>query len=188
MTVGQHNAVDGTIRIGDAQPPANHELAAHPPITRPGAKVKLEPLQLAADTVLLCLLVIGLILTAVILSFWSFRAPPYPAGAALTEVSMQLYERLSDPHQQRHRELLHVVVASAFLPLVTALIGYLFGVQSSGNSDQPGHKKMPPPGACLSWMSGNGPLSAAEHSQSTVRKPPVIEMAPSVTDAGIRLG
>lgn len=117
-----------TIEIGGATPPAQATPTERVQVKDSSVR-KLEPLQNAALWILLSLIVIGVVLTGMILGQWLYAAPVPPSGADLTEDHLQAYQKLTELHQQQHREMFQVVVASAFLPLVTAVLGYLFGIQ-----------------------------------------------------------
>lgn len=77
-------------------------------------------------------------LTVAMVYSWLFLGPNYPQynDQVATEVVVQQYQRLAELHQQRHREMFQVVIAAAYIPLVTAVLGYLFGVQNSNKSAQ----------------------------------------------------
>ncbi len=129
MTQPPDTAEKTTITIGGATPPAQATPTERVPVGESNVR-KLEPLQNAALWILAALLAIGVILTAMILGQWLYGAPQPPAGLQnLTDEHFQVYQKLTELHQQQHREMFQVVVASAFLPLVTAVLGYLFGIQ-----------------------------------------------------------
>ncbi|MCD0164235.1 hypothetical protein [Deinococcus sp. 12RED42] len=68
-------------------------------------------------------------LTVLILWHWLTTMPPLPSTT--DEASLTRYQRLTELHQQHHRDMFQVMVTSAFLPLVSAVLGYLFGIQRS---------------------------------------------------------
>lgn len=87
---------------------------------------RLNPLQNAAYTLLRFTGLVVAVLAAFILGHWLLAAPPIPT--TLNETTLSAYQTLSERHDQQHREAFQTVVASALLPIVTALVGYLFGV------------------------------------------------------------
>ncbi|GAA5501359.1 hypothetical protein Dxin01_01091 [Deinococcus xinjiangensis] len=122
-------AASPTIEIGGATPPAQATPTERVSVKDSSVR-KLEPLQNAALSILLALIVVGVGLTGMILGQWLYGAPKPPEGLQnLTDEHLQVYQKLTEMHQQQHREMFQVVVASAFLPLVTAVLGYLFGIQ-----------------------------------------------------------
>lgn len=122
-------AASPTIEIGGATPPAQATPTERVSVKDSSVR-KLEPLQNAALSILLALILVGVGLTGMILGQWLYGAPKPPEGLQnLTDEHLQVYQKLTEMHQQQHREMFQVVVASAFLPLVTAVLGYLFGIQ-----------------------------------------------------------
>ena len=93
-------------------PTAGRELA---PLTRVGYKLALFILAyLAAVTVFLFV-------------DYFYHAPSLPAGAAVDAGQVKLYQELSQGAVDRMLKLLDAFVLKGFLPVFTAVLGYIFG-------------------------------------------------------------
>ncbi|MEF2277318.1 hypothetical protein V3W47_03345 [Deinococcus sp. YIM 134068] len=100
------------IKIGGSEPPISSDPRDR--TLNPGENRALPALQNAALQVLMVLIGVGVVFTLMIMGSWLYTAPSYPV--TVTDETVQAYQKLSDLHQQRYREMFQVVVASAFLP------------------------------------------------------------------------
>ena len=74
------------------------------------------------------MLALLLLMSGLIVWQWITTAPRPPG--VLNEQSLNAYRTLAELHRARFRELFQSVVVSAFLPPVTLVVGYLFGVRA----------------------------------------------------------
>lgn len=94
-----------------------------PPLTRIGYKL--------AVFLLLYLSVV----TAVLLAEYFFHAPALPAGVSLDEGQLNQFRELSQIATDRTLKLLDALVLKGFLPVLTAVLGYIFGTRGADKED-----------------------------------------------------
>jgi len=69
------------------------------------------------------------IVTGILLLDYLFHAPSMPGGDALSESQLQQYQQLSQIATDRTVQLLDALVLKGFLPVFTAVLGYIFGTR-----------------------------------------------------------
>jgi len=83
-------------------------------------------------------LTIALVTTAVILDWFLTRPglPSLPAGTSSDEAAkiIQNFKELNSVNLERATKLFDLIVAKAFLPVFTGILGYIFGSRTSGGS------------------------------------------------------
>lgn len=110
------------------------------PVAGPGGEVKLEltPTQRAGLRLLLWVGLAIAVATSVVLVDWYFQAPRMPALPADSQAAKAVldnYKTLSDLAAERATKLFDLIVVKAFLPTFTAILGYVFGTRSAGQSE-----------------------------------------------------
>ena len=88
-----------------------------PPLTRIGYKLAI-----------FLLLYLGAV-TAFLLVEFFVNAPSPPSGAALDAASLALYQQLAEISLDRTVKLFDILVLTGFLPLLTLVLGYIFGTR-----------------------------------------------------------
>jgi hypothetical protein len=94
-----------------------------PPLTRIGYKLALFLLGYIA------------IVTIVVLAEYFLHAPTLPCGPSLNEAQLGLYQQLSQISTERTLKLLDALVLKGFLPVLTAVLGYIFGTRGADRGD-----------------------------------------------------
>ena len=75
------------------------------------------------------------VVTLILLADYVFNAPDIPKLADLDAAALARFEQLSQISQDRTTKLFDLLVLKGFLPVLTAVLGYIFGtrgVDSSG--------------------------------------------------------
>ena len=94
-----------------------------PPLTRIGYKLALFLLLYLA------------VVTAVLLAEYLFHAPTLPAGVSFDEGQLNQFQQLSQIATDRTLKLLDALVLKGFLPVLTAVLGYIFGTRGADKED-----------------------------------------------------
>ena len=73
--------------------------------------------------------------TAILLAEYFVNAPSTPSGTALDESSLALYKQLSQISLNRTVKLFEILVLTGFLPVLTLVLGYIFGTREADRSE-----------------------------------------------------
>ena len=92
----------------------------------PPAK-ELPPLTRVGYNLAKFLLVYLGVVTAFLLVEYFVNAPSSPSGTSLDATSLDLYKQLSQISLDRTVKLFEILVLTGFLPVLTAVLGYIFG-------------------------------------------------------------
>lgn len=69
------------------------------------------------------------VVTGILLLDYLFHAPSMPKGDALTQAQLDQCQQLSQIATERTTNLLDTLVLKGFLPVFTAVLGYIFGTR-----------------------------------------------------------
>ena len=105
---------------GESLPQKSRDL---PPLARVGYRLAI-----------FLLLYLGA-MTAVLLAEYFVNAPSAPSGTALDETTLALYRELSQISVDRTVKLFQILVLAGFLPVLTAVLGYIFGTRGDDRSE-----------------------------------------------------
>ena len=73
--------------------------------------------------------------TAFLLVDFYVNAPSSPSGALLDEAQVSLYQQLAQISEDRTLRLLDALVLKGFLPVFTAVLGYIFGTRGADREE-----------------------------------------------------
>ena len=93
----------------------------------PGKAKDLPPLTRVGYRLAIFLLLYLGAVTAILLVEYFVNAPSPPSGIALDETSLALYQQLSQTSLDRTVKLFEILVLTGFLPVLTLVLGYIFG-------------------------------------------------------------
>lgn len=94
-----------------------------PPLTKIGYKLALYFLLYLS------------VVTAVLLAEYLMNAPTLPKGSILDAAQLTQYQQLSQICTDRTIRLLDALVLKGFLPVLTAVLGYIFGTRGADKED-----------------------------------------------------
>jgi hypothetical protein len=92
----------------------------------PAAK-EVSPLTRIGYKLALFLLLYLSVVTAILLAEYFLNAPSLPKNASLDAAQLGQYQQLSQIATERTVKLLDALVLKGFLPVFTAILGYIFG-------------------------------------------------------------
>ena len=96
---------------------------------------ELPPLtRIGYNLAIFLLLYLGTV-TAFLLVDYFVNVPSLPSGTAFDETSLAQYEKLSQISLDRTMKLLDALVLKGFLPVLTAVLGYIFGTRGAERSE-----------------------------------------------------
>lgn len=76
------------------------------------------------------------IVTAVLLVDYCLNVPALPEGSPLDQAQLDQYQKLSEIATERTLKLLDTLVLKGFLPVLTAVLGYIFGTRGADKEDE----------------------------------------------------
>ena len=83
----------------------------------------------------LFLLIYLSVVSAILLVEYLWNAPSFPDVATLDDTKLKHYEQLSQITTDRTVKLLDTLVLKGFLPVLTAVLGYIFGTHGADKED-----------------------------------------------------
>lgn len=90
---------------------------------------ELGPLARVGYKLALFILAFLSLVTAVLLYDYLRNSPSLPTGAPLDQAQLTLYQQFSQASLDRTLKLLDAIVLKGFLPVFTAVLGYIFGTR-----------------------------------------------------------
>lgn len=74
--------------------------------------------------------------TLILLIDYLFNVPSLPDSATLDDAALKQYEQLSQIAVERTLKLLDALVLKGFLPVLTAVLGYIFGTRGADKEQE----------------------------------------------------
>jgi hypothetical protein len=71
------------------------------------------------------------VVTLILLAYFLYSSPAPPKGLTLCEAQLDQYKQLSEAALDRTMKLLDALVLKGFLPVLTAVLGYIFGTRGA---------------------------------------------------------